>query len=112
VLCHPASVDSIPSSANQEDHVSMGTTAARKARKVVDNVARVIGIELLVAAQAVDFRGAESLGRGTKAAYNLLRQEVEFMEKDRVLYPLINKAIDMVASGRLVEAVEKEVSLS
>ena len=112
VLCHPASVDSIPSSANQEDHVSMGTTAARKARKVIDNVARVIGIELLVAAQAVDFRGAENLGRGTKVAYNLLRQEVEFMEKDRVLYPLIDKAIALVDSGRLVEAVEKEVSLS
>jgi histidine ammonia-lyase len=112
VLCHPASVDSIPSSANQEDHVSMGTTAARKARKVVDNVARVIGIELLAAAQAVDFRGADGLGRGTAAAYRLLRKEVDFLEKDRILYPLIDKAIEMVADGRLVEAVEKEVSLS
>ena len=112
ILCHPASVDSIPSSANQEDHVSMGTTAARKARKVVDNVARVIGIELLTAAQAVDFRDVECLGRGTAAAYRLLRKEVDFLEKDRVLYPLIDKAIEMVASGRLVEAVEKEVNLS
>ncbi len=112
ILCHPASVDSIPSSANQEDHVSMGTTAARKARKVVDNVARVIGIELLTAGPAVDFRDVECLGRGTAAAYRLLRKEVDFLEKDQVLYPLIDKAIEMVASGRLVEAVEKEVNLS
>ncbi len=112
VLCHPASVDSIPSSANQEDHVSMGTTAARKARKVVDNTAMVIGIELLSAAQAVDFRGAENLGRGTSAAYRLLREEIDFLEKDRILYPLIDRAVKMVTSGRLVEAVEKEVSLS
>ena len=112
VLCHPASVDSIPSSANQEDHVSMGTTAARKARKVVDNTVRVIGIELLVAAQAVGFRGAENLGRGTSAAYRLLRKEVGFLEKDEVLYPLLDKAIEIVSSGRLVEEVEKEVGLS
>ncbi len=111
-LCHPASIDSIPSSANQEDHVSMGTTAARKARRVVDNTARVIGIELLVAAQAADFRGSEGLGRGTAAAYRLLREEVDFLEKDRILYPLINRAVDLVAGGRLVEAVEKEVNLS
>ncbi|MGM0652025.1 MAG: histidine ammonia-lyase [Bacillota bacterium] len=112
VQCHPASVDSIPSSANQEDHVSMGTTAARKARTVVDNTARVIGIELLTAAQAVDFRGAENMGRGTAAAYRLLREEVDFLEKDQILYPFIEKAIDLVCSGQLVEAVEREVSLS
>jgi histidine ammonia-lyase len=110
VLCHPASVDSIPSSANQEDHVSMGTTAARKARQVVDNVAAVLGIELLVAAQAIDFRGAENLGLGTAAAHQLLRQEVDFIEKDVILYPLVNKAIDLVKSGRLVEKVDSEVN--
>lgn len=111
-LCHPASVDSIPSSANQEDHVSMGTTAARQARQVVKNVSRVIGIELLVAAQAIDFRGADCLGRGTKAAYELLREEVKFMEKDQILYPLLDRAFKLVASGQLVEAVEQEVDLS
>ena len=109
VFCHPASVDSIPSSANQEDHVSMGTTAARKARKVVDNTAKVIGIELLVAAQAADFRNAKGLGRGTATAYNLLREEIDFLEKDRVLYPLVDKAVEMVVSGRLVAAVEKGI---
>ncbi len=111
VFCHPASVDSIPSSANQEDHVSMGATAARKARKVVDNTARVIGIELLVAAQAVDFRGAENLGRGTSAAYRMLREDIDFLEKDRILYPIIEQAVEMVTSGRLVEVVGKEVNL-
>lgn len=109
ILCHPASVDSIPSSANQEDHVSMGATAARKVRKVVDNVAVVLGIELLTAAQAVDFRGAESLGRGTAVAYRLLRSEVDFMAEDQVLYPLVNQAVELVKSGRLVRAVEEEV---
>ena len=69
-LCHPASIDSIPSSANQEDHVSMGTTAARQARQVVDNVARVIGIEFLVAAQAIDYRGAENWARGAGRLMN------------------------------------------
>lgn len=112
VLCHPSSVDSIPSSANQEDHVSMGTTAARKARRVVDNTARVIGIELLVASQAVDFRGPEGLGRGTAVAYEALREEVDFIDKDRVLYPLIEKAVEMVTSGSLVKKVEEAVSLS
>ncbi len=111
VFCHPASVDSIPSSANQEDHVSMGATAARKARKVVDNTARVIGIELLVAAQAVDFRGAENLGLGTSAAYRMLREDIDFLEKDRILYPIIEQAVEMVTSGRLVEVVGKEVNL-
>ncbi len=109
VLCHPASVDSIPSSANQEDHVSMGTTAARKARRVVDNVAAVLGIELLTAAQAVDFRGAENLGRGTMAAHRLLREEVDYIEKDVILYPLVNIAVDLVKSGRLVEEVDSKV---
>lgn len=111
ILCHPASVDSIPSSANQEDHVSMGTTAARKGRKVVDNTAKVIGIELLVSAQALDFRGSEKLGLGTAAAYEVLRKEVDFMEKDRVLYPMMDKAIEIVSSERLVRAVEEFVDL-
>lgn len=111
-LCHPASVDSIPSSANQEDHVSMGTTAARKARQVVGNLASIIGIELLVACQAVDFQGAQYLGSGTTLAYKRLREEVDFLEKDKVLYPLIDKAVELVKNGRLVEAVEQEIDLS
>jgi histidine ammonia-lyase len=112
VLCHPASVDSIPSSANQEDHVSMGTTAARKARQVVDNVTRVIGIELLLAGQAIDFRGAEHLGAGTGRAYRLLRSEVGFMEKDEILYPLIERAVQLINSGDLLREVSEVVDFS
>lgn len=111
VLCHPASVDSIPSSANQEDHVSMGTTAARKARQVATNVGRVLGIELLTSCQAVDFQGAEKLGRGTSRAYQALRKKVDFIEKDKILYPLINEAAFMVSSGKLVKEVEEEACL-
>lgn len=111
VLCHPASVDSIPSSANQEDHVSMGTTAARKALQVVENVGRILGIELLAACQAVDFRGAELLGAGTSLAYRELRKKVKFIDEDCILYPLINEATEQLASGSLVSAVEKKVPL-
>src|SRR5699024_7943429 len=74
VLAHPASVDSIPSSAGQEDHVSMGTIAARKAGEIAGNVRRVLAMELMVACQAVDLmNGREKLGRGTKPAYEAIR---------------------------------------
>jgi len=87
VLSHPASVDSIPTAANQEDHVSMGTIAARKARAVVDNVRRIVAIELLCAAQALDFRKPLECGKGTALAHRFIREElgVEFLEEDRSL---------------------------
>ncbi len=112
ILCHPASVDSIPSSANQEDHVSMGTTAARKARQVIANVTRIIGIELLVSAQAVDFRGNEGLGHGTARAYSCLRSKIDFLEKDEILYPLIDQAVDLIGTGRLLQDVKQVVDFS
>jgi histidine ammonia-lyase len=84
-LAHPASVDSIPSSGNQEDHVSMGTIAARKAGQIVRNAYSVLAIELLCAAQAVDFRGPELLGKGTKWIYDRCREHVDFVDEDRVL---------------------------
>ncbi|EYE88076.1 histidine ammonia-lyase [Fervidicella metallireducens AeB] len=108
VLAHPASVDSIPSSANQEDHVSMGTIAARKAREIIYNASRVVGIEYLAAGQALYLREEKlKLGKGTEAAYNLLRKDVEPIEEDRVMYVEINKASELVASGKLVKAVEE-----
>lgn len=76
VYAHPASVDSIPSSANQEDHVSMGTTAARKARMILDNSQKVVGIELLAAAQALWLRGESLLAPATAAVYQKIRQTV------------------------------------
>ncbi len=82
-LCHPASVDSIPVSADQEDHVSMGMNAVLKARKVLENVERIVAIELLVSAQAADFVGEESLGKGTSNTYHIIRNSVSFAEEDR-----------------------------
>jgi histidine ammonia-lyase len=101
----PASVDSIPTSANMEDHVSMGMHAGLHAMDIMRNVHRILGIELLIAGQAVDLRTGFSAGKGTRDALNLLRAEVSFMEEDRVLYPDIEKAIGLVDSGILATLV-------
>ncbi|CCF15531.1 histidine ammonia-lyase [Brevibacillus laterosporus GI-9] len=85
VLCHPASVDSIPSSANQEDHVSMGTTAARKLRTVLANVRKVLAIEYICAGQAIEFSTGK-LGEGTSRAYQRLRRVIPKLEEDRELH--------------------------
>ncbi|MBI2984609.1 MAG: histidine ammonia-lyase [Candidatus Kerfeldbacteria bacterium] len=105
ILTHPASVDSIPTSANQEDHVSMGAIAVRKCRDIISNVEQVLAIEWLTAAQAVDLRGSKKLGRGTRAAYELLRRHVSMLERDRVLYPDLEQAVAVVRSGALTETV-------
>lgn len=109
VLAHPASVDSIPSSANQEDHVSMGTIAARKARSILFNVSRVLGIEYFAASQAIYFRNGAKLGEGTSRAYELIREHIAPLEEDRVMYVDINKASEIVESGRLVKTVEEGI---
>ncbi len=83
VLSHPASVDSIPVSADQEDHVSMGMDAVLKACDVLDNVKRIVAIELLSAAQAVDFVGGKNLGKGTYLTYSKVREIAPFADKDR-----------------------------
>jgi histidine ammonia-lyase len=111
ILAHPASVDTIPTSANVEDHVSMGCTAALKARAILDNVEQIVAIELMAAAQGVDFRrqviGAEArLGHGTGAAYALVRQHVPFIETDTVMYPYLEAVRKLVASGAIAAAVE------
>jgi len=112
VLAHPASVDTIPTSANQEDHVSMGPIAARQAREIAGNVATILAIELFAAAQGIDFRrerlgGNPRLGRGTAAAYTLIRKRVPFLENDAIMYPHIQAVRELVVNGELVEAVEK-----
>lgn len=109
ILAHPASVDSIPTSANQEDHVSMGTIGARKAREIIEHVRYVLGIELLCAAQAADFKDPTKLGKGSKVAYDLIRERVSFMEKDRVFYPDMDIAADIISSKKLLDNVEKEI---
>ena len=85
VLAHPASVDSIPTSINQEDHVSMGTISARKAREIINNVEDVLALEFLAASQGIDFRAPLSPGAGTKKIFQRIRQKVEKLEKDRLM---------------------------
>ncbi len=96
VLAHPASVDSIPTSVNQEDHVSMGTIAARKAVKICDNVENVLAIEYLNAAQAIDFRDVKKLGIGTGSVYRSFRKSVKRIESDRILSIDIGKAREFI----------------
>lgn len=107
VLAHPASVDSIPSSANQEDHVSMGTIAARKAAEILGNVRKVVAMEILGACQGIDLRKVEKLGKGTEKAYELVREVVEFYDKDRVMYIDIEKVEELIKSNKIVEKVEE-----
>lgn len=106
VLAHPASVDSIPSSANQEDHVSMGTTAARHAEQVVRNVAKVLAIELLCAAEAADFVGADGLAPATKSLYDSVREIVPKITDDRSTSSDIEQAAAELLSGEWLRAVE------
>ncbi len=112
VLAHPASVDSIPSSANQEDHVSMGTIAARKAREILYNASRVVAIELAAGAQGVDLHTEDEgkpLGKGTKAAYDVIRSRVNKLEEDRVMYPDFEAVARLIADGSILTAVEQAV---
>lgn len=109
VLAHPASVDSIPTSANQEDHVSMGSISARHARSVVEHVERILAIELLVAAQALDLRLALSEaarpGAGVAEALARIRAEIPHLDGDREPGPDLAAATGMVRDGRLVDLV-------
>ena len=108
VLAHPASVDSIPSSGNQEDHVSMGTIAARKAGEIMGNLRRVIAMELMCACQAIDLRsGKDGLGIGTRAAYEAVRSVCPLLKEDRPLYEDINRCEDLLQGGILLSAVRK-----
>src|SRR5690606_2530501 len=112
-LAHPASGDSIPTSADQEDHVSMGMIGARKARRILHNTQQVLGIELVCAAQAVEFREPALLGRGTRIAYEVLRRHLPpFEEHDRVVAHDLSIGLQLVTSGELLEAVKREVAIA
>ena len=109
VLSHPASVDSIPTSANKEDHVSMGTIAARKCREIVANVENVIAIELLCAAQALDLFTNRKPGKGTMAAYRVIRSAIGHLETDRILADDIAAMRSLIRSNQILNAVEAGV---
>ncbi len=108
-LAAPASVDSIPSSAMQEDHVSMGWSAARKLRRAVDGLTQVVAIEVLTAARALDLRAPLQPAPATAAVLALLRRSVEGPGPDRHLSPEIEAAAGLVATGAVVDAVEAEI---
>lgn len=108
VLAHPASVDSIPSSANQEDHVSMGTIAARKAKEIMENVRRVIAMEIMCACQGIDLRGNKGLGKGTAPAYDAVRKVVPMLTEDRPLYEDINKCEELIIDNTILSLCEEK----
>lgn len=109
ILAHPACVDSIPTSANFEDFVSMGVIAAQKARQILENTESIVAIELLCAAQAVDFRGSRKLGEGTKIAYATIRRITSAIKEDRVLSEDIEKLRQTVRKRIIIDAVEKQL---
>ncbi|MGF6376422.1 histidine ammonia-lyase [Clostridiales Family XIII bacterium PM5-7] len=117
VYDHPACVDSIPSSGNQEDHVSMGTTSARTAAMVLDNAQKVIGIELAAAAQGIWLReeigesGINNLAPATKAAYDYIRTVADPIEEDVIMHDELTKFDEMIKNNSFLEAVEKVVDL-
>jgi histidine ammonia-lyase len=106
VLSHPASVDSIPTSANKEDHVSMGSISARKCSQILRNTEQVIAVEFLCAAQAMDLFTNLKPGEGTLAAYRAIRDAVPHLDKDRVLSKDIEAVVRLMRSGKIVEKVE------
>jgi len=109
VLSHPACVDSIPTSANKEDHVSMGTISARKLREIVRNTEHVIAIELLCGAQAMDLFTNMKPGEGTLIAYKIIRDEVPHLEKDRIISKDIETMVHLMRSGKMIREIERVV---
>lgn len=112
VLAHPASVDSIPTSANQEDHNSMGSIAAQKCYKIMQNLENVLAIELLTAAQAVEFLKPLKCGDGTDVIYSKIREVVSPLKKDRVIYDDIVRVLQIIKNDTLLNSIEKIVKLN
>ena len=110
-LAHPASVDSIPTSANQEDHNSMGSIASRKCYQILRNVQAVIAIEMLTASQGIEFLKPLHCGKGTTAAYNEIRTYVPALNEDRVLHNDIAKVLNLIKEEKILNSVEKVVKL-
>ena len=105
VLAHPASVDSITTSGNKEDYVSMGMTAATKLKRVVDNTRNVLAIEAMAVAQALDFLAPLKTSKRGQAAHAAIRSVCPTMEKDRVMYADFARIAALITSGKLAEAI-------
>ena len=111
VLAHPASVDSIPTSANQEDHNSMGSIAAQKCYRIMQNLENVLAIELMTAAQALEFLKPHKPGTGTSTVYREIRKAIKPLDSDRLLFSDVKKVADLIKHDTLLSAVEKIVKL-
>lgn len=109
ILCHPASVDSIPTSLGQEDHVSMGSISAFKLLSVIDNVERILAVELLTSAQALDFRGSLAPGEGVAITHQALRSEIRHAEKDYEVRNDLDRCAEILRNGDLLHAVESKL---
>ena len=109
VLSHPASVDSIPSSANQEDHVSMGSISARKCLEIKNNLSRILSMEIICSCQAIDLKDNKKLGNGTNILYNMIRDISKFIENDRFIYLDINKVEKLINSDKFLLNLEKKI---
>jgi len=109
ILCHPASVDSIPTSLGQEDHVSMGSISAFKLLTVLKNVEHVLAVELLTSAQALDFRSSLAPGHGVSIAHKAMRKEIKHAVKDYEVRNDLDQCAEILRSGALLKAVENEL---
>ncbi|MDZ7758213.1 histidine ammonia-lyase [Rhodohalobacter sp.] len=110
VLCHPSSVDSIPTSLGQEDHVSMGSISALHLLKVYENVEQVLGIELFTAAQALDFRKPLRPGKGVEKAHEVIRKTIPHATEDQYFKDDIHQAVDLLRGAEMLEKAEDEIS--
>jgi histidine ammonia-lyase len=110
VLAHPASVDSIPTSANKEDHVSMGTHAARKALEIVKNSEYVLAVELICACQALDLRAPVEPSKVTKAVLEKVRKKIEFWKEDRLMHVDIEAAYSLIHDKKVLDVVNKKIN--
>jgi histidine ammonia-lyase len=108
ILSMPASIQSIPAAADQEDFVSMGMNTALKNQQILDNAYGVLGIEFMAAAQALDFRDFQP-GRGVQKAREVIRRYVAHLDEDRPLYPDHNIMKELVKRGEILDEVEKEI---
>jgi histidine ammonia-lyase len=109
ILCHPASVDSIPTSADKEDHVSMGVTAARKARQVLNHTRKVLAMEFLCAAQGLDFLQPLRAGKGAQIAFEVIRKHIKTANVDRAFHQDIENIELLIKENIILKAIEQKV---
>lgn len=108
-LCHPASVDSVPTSTDKEDHVSMGVTAGRKLHEVISNAKSVLAIELLCNTQALEFQRPLTTSPALEEVYKLIRKHVDKIEEDRIFFKDINNILKLIHTGEIITAAEKHI---